>query len=394
MRQSQSGFIDPAQMSGGAPASPSEFDEAVSFQFIVTWSSLLPAVDPPKPMTQAFPLIHAGERPRPAPAPRVMPSPQPSSQALSLPASARTYADEAVPVAGKKTRPGLGVQWEMVVPKMVRTAKKAAPLNSSRPGQAGAPAAGDAVFAEQFAPNLYTANFGLRKSFSFKLCIAVAALAAISVPLWKHAARPAATEIETSIAGGDWLREAAVLGDPGVKRSRQLVIYRPALKVSDYRFEFDWTVDSGDVGLVFRAKDLGNYYGVRLKVLKPGSSPTFSAEYFSVYHFVEGPHNEKVMVFSKSEPVVHVRMDVLGPMFTLYLENNATQYWTDVQLASGALGFFEEWNRSPEVRALRMSFPQRSEVFHAPPAPGLRQFLAMYQPRVLAGARDQAFGGV
>ncbi len=393
MRQPQSGFVDPAHVSGRAPASRSEFEEAVSFQFIVTWSSLLPAADPPKPMTQAFPLIHAGERPRPAPAPapRVMPSPQPSSQPLSLTASTRTYADEAVPGAAKKTRPGLGVQWEMVVPKMVRTAKKAAPLNSTRPAQAGAPAA---VFAEQSAPNLYTANFSLRKSFSFKLCIAVVALAAISVPLWKHAARPSATEIETSIAGGDWLREAAVLGDPGVKRFRQLVVYRPALKAADYRFEFDWTVDSGEVGLVFRAKDLGNYYAVRLKVLKPGSSPTFAAEYFSVYHFVEGPHNEKVMVFSKSEPVVHVRMDVFGPMFTLYLENNATEYWTDAQLASGALGFFEEWNRSPEVRALRMSFPQRSEVFHAPPAPGLRQFLAMYQPRVLAGARDQAFGGV
>lgn len=386
MRQSQSGFVDPAQRGGFATAGQSEFDRAVSFQFIVTWSSLLPAGDPPKPMTQAFPLVHSGERSRSAtaPAPRVMP----------LTASARIYADEAVPGPAKKPRPGLGVQWEMVVPKMVRTAKKAAPPSSSRPSQAGAAAAGDAAFAEQSGPNLYTANFGLRKSFSFKLCVAVAALAGISVPLWRHAARPAATEIETSIAGGDWLREAAVLGDPGVKRSRQLVIYRPALKAADYRFEFDWTVDSGDVGLVFRAKDLGNYYAVRLKILKPGSSPTFSAEYFSVYHFVEGPHNEKVMVFSKSDPVVHVRMDVFGPMFTLYVENNATQYWTDAQLASGALGFFEEWNRSPEVRAVRMSFAQRSDVFRAPPAPGPRGFPAMYQPRVLAGVRQQDFGGV
>ncbi len=394
MRQSQSGFVDPAQMGGFAPASQGDFDRAVSFQFIVTWSSLLAAADPPKPMTQAFPLVHAGERSRPtaAPAPRVMPSPQPSSQALSSTASARTYADQAVPGAAKKTRSALAVQWEMVVPKMVRTAKRVAPLNS-RPAQAGAPASADAVFAEQSAPNLYTAASSFGKSVSLKLCLGVVALAAISVPLWKHAARPAA-EIETSIAGGDWLREAAVAGDPGVKRSRQLVVYRPAIKAADYRFEFDWTVDSGDVGLVFRAKDLGNYYAVRIKVLKPGSSPTFAAEYFSVYHFVESPHNEKVMVFSKSDPVVHVRMDVFGPMFTLYLQKNATEYWTDAQLASGALGFFEEWNRSPEVHTVRMSFPQRSEVFHAPPAPGLRPFLAIYQPRVLAGARDRAFGGL
>lgn len=393
MRQSQSGFVDPAQVSGLVSASRSEFDRAISFQFIVTWSSLRPTADPPKPMTQSFPLVHACERSRPtaAPAPRVMPSPQPSSP---LNASVRTYADEVVPGAVKSNQTSYGLQWEMVVPKMVRTPKKVTPLNSPRPALASPSAAGDTVIAEQFASHLYAPSFSLRKSFSFKLCIAVVALAAVIIPLWRRAARPSATEIQTSIAAGDWLREAAVAGDPGVKQSRQLILYKPALKAADYRFEFDWMTDSGDVGFVFRAKDLGNYYAVRLKVLRPGSSPTLAAEYFGVYHFIESPHNEKVMVFSKSEPVVRLRMDVLGPMFTLYLQNIATEYRTDAQLGSGALGFFEEWNRSPEVQAVRMSFPQRSEVVHAPLGPGIRQSRATHQPRVLAGARDQAFGGV
>jgi len=393
MRQLQSGFVDPSRLSGLAPASDSEFDRAVSFRFIVTWSSLFPSADPPRAATQAFPLIPASERSRPtaAAAPQVMPSP---NQAISLSTSARTYADEVVPGAIKKSRTAPGFQWEMVVPKMVRTAKKAPPPPSSpRPVPEDRAFTSEPAIAQQFAPNLYTAASGLRKSFSFKLCVGVMALAAISVPLWKHGARPAASEIETSVAGGDWLRESAVPGDPGVKQSRQLVLYRPALRATDCRFEFDWTMASGDVGLIFRAKDLGNYYAVRLKVLKPGSNPTFAAEYFSVYHFVESPHNEKVMVFSKNDPVVHVRMDVFGPMFTLYLQNNATEYWTDAQLASGAVGFLEEWNRSAEVHGVRISFPQRS-VLHAPLVPGMRQFLAMYSPRVLAGARDKASGGV
>lgn len=391
MRQSQSGLVDSSRVSGFAPASSSEFDRAVGFRFMVTWSSLLRVPDPPK--SQAFPLVPAGERFRPAAvaAPRVMPSP---NQAISLSHPSRIYADEVVPGAIKKNRSGPGFQWEMVVPKMVRTGKKVAPANSSRTSPGGRAVASDTAIAEPTAPNLYTASSSFRKSFSFKLCIAVAVVAVISVPLWKQAPRPAASVIETSIAGGDWLRESAVAGDPGVTQSRQLVLYRPALQSNDCRFEFDWTVASGDVGLIFRARDLGNYYAVRLKVFRPGSNPTFAAEYFGVYHFVESPHNEKVMVFSKNDPVVHVRMDVFGPMFTLYLQNNAAEYWTDAQLVSGAIGFLEEWNRSAEVHGVRISFPQRSQVLHAPLAGGMRQFLAMYSPRALDGARDKAPGGV
>lgn len=392
MRQSQSGFVDPSRLSGFAPASDSQFDRAVGFRFMVTWSALLRSPDAAKP--EVFPVIPVTERSRPTAvaAPRVVP--QPSNQAIALRDPARTYADEMVPGAIKKSRSGPGFQWEMVVPKMVRTAKKAPAANSPRPVPQGSAVASEPVVAEQSAPNLYTAASGLRKSFSVKLCIGVVALAVISVPLWKHAARPASNEIETSVAGGDWLRESAIEGDPGVKKSRQLVLYRPALNARDCRFEFDWTVGSGDVGLIFRAKDLGNYYAVRLKALSRGPNPSFAAEYFSVYHFVENPHNEKIMVFSRNDPVVHVRMEVFGPMFTLYMQHNAAEYWSDAQLGSGAVGFLEEWNRSAEVHGVRISFPQRSQVLHAPLIPGLRQFLAMYSPRVLAGARDQASGGV
>ncbi len=175
------------------------------------------------------------------------------------------------------------------------------------------------------------------------------------------------------------MRESAVAGDPGVKLSRQLVLYKPALKATDSRLEFNWRVDSGDVGVIFRAKNLGNYYAARLKVLKLGSTPTLAAEYFSVYQFVESPHTEKVLVFSRNDPVLRVRMDVFGPMFTLYLQDNATEYWTDARLTSGGIGFFEEWNRSADVHGLRMSFPERSQLFRRPSAAW--QFLAAIEPR-------------
>ena len=380
MAQSQTGFADSTRVSG-APVNAGLSDQAISFRFVVTWSCLAIGADPPKTPT-----------PVPSAAPRAVPAVVPSPGAAEIKPVAAQAAGLVEPIAhspiahapiahaqvpppslaavplstalvpaknpgvtAPKKNAGGSFQWEMVVPKMVRTAKKA----SSRSKASTAP-------VETPPPNLYTASSNLRKSFSLKLCAAVIAAAAVVIPVWRRAARPASSAVQTAIDGGDWLRESAVGGDPGVKQSRQLVLYRPALNSKDARLEFAWTVASGDVGLVFRAKDLGNYYAVRLKLLKAGPTPTLSAEYFSVYRFIESAHTEKVLVFSKNDPVLLVRLDIFGPSFTLYLQDNATEIWTDARLTSGALGFFEEANRSAEVRGLRMSFPERSQLRRSP----------------------------
>ena len=372
MVQPQSGLLNPTRTGGPPPGNGGEYERPIRFQFVITWSALRVSQDAPaKP---SAPVLSVPERSRPvalAATPLVMPAPQPTP----LAEPPRSYADQLVPV---KKSPGPGFQWEMVVPKMARTAKKPAGSNASRGSAAAANAAtATAIPQDTPPPNLYTGSSSFRKSFSFKVGLAVAVLGAASVPLWRHAAHPA-PDTATSIEGGDWVREAAVAGDPGFKQARQLVLYRPALKSTESRLEFDWTVSSSDVGWVFRAKDLGDYYAVRLKVLRPGANPTLSAEFFSVYQFVESPHNEKILVFSRNDPVLHVRMDISGPTFTLYLQNNATAYWTDARLVSGAVGFFEEWNRGAEIHNVRMSFPQRSGLLHGPDT----GFLALYEPRL------------
>ena len=226
-----------------------------------------------------------------------------------------------------------------------------------------------------------------------KLCVGVVAAIAVAVPVWRRAVRPAEPSAQTTIEGGDWARESASGGDAGAKQSRQLVIYKPALKATDCRLEFNWTVASGDVGMVFRAKDLGNYYAVRLKMLKPGPTPSLAAEYFSVYQFAESAHSEKVLVFPRNDPVLRVRMDVFGPTFTLYVQDNAAEYWNDGRLTSGALGFFEEWNRSPEIRTVRMSFPSRSEIL-IKPWEQLGVLASGGNPAFTMGPIKQAQGGV
>jgi hypothetical protein len=270
-----------------------------------------------------------------------------------------------------------------VVPKMVRAPKKVT-LSAARRaiGPAARPGWENAATPEQSGPNLYNASSApFLKSSGFKLCLGVLVAAVLVVPVWKHAARPSTMEVETAIGSGDWTRQSTVLGDPGVKQSRQLILYRPALNAVDCRLEFNWTVDPNGVGWVFRAKDLGNYYAVRLKVLKLGATPTLALEYFSVYQFVESRHTEKVLVFSRNDPVLRVRMDVFGPSFTLYLQGNATEYWTDARLATGAVGFFEEWNQTPEIHTVRLTFPPRAWLDRKLSHPSGPELLAATRPR-------------
>ena len=97
-------------------------------------------------------------------------------------------------------------------------------------------------------------------------------------------------------------------------------------------------------------------------------------------------------MLSKVDPALLVRIDVFGPTFTLYLQDNAVEYWTDVKLTAGGMGFFEEWNRAPQVNAVRISFGQRSEFFGKPlgDAP---EFLTRKEPSVLARRESRALGG-
>jgi hypothetical protein len=114
------------------------------------------------------------------------------------------------------------------------------------------------------------------------------------------------------------------------------------------------------VGWIFRAKDVANYYAMRIQVLSHAPSLKLSLEHFTVQLGNEGAHSEKVLVFPRNDPALRVKLDVTGPSFTLYLQGNAVDYWTDTRLTSGSFGLYEEWNRAADVRSVRMSFPRNS----------------------------------
>jgi hypothetical protein len=452
MAQSQTGDVEFNRSGAEAAANRAMFDGAVSFRFVVTLKCLSIPLDPSQAATEAPPMAAPSERPRPTAVPAaltasaisVVVSPPARPPAPVVPEPPRSVAlpdvspaDEAptdsTPAVDIAAAPA-GLPWDLtapefhlkaVVPSVLRAFKKPAtdpapevPPASSDPAPAGnaehfvGPAEPGTMTAGQrldrsLFPSLYTAPPPIRKSLIWKIGAAILGAIVVLISIWRLMNRPAAppdlhvqstqhsttNDAQTTIERADWIRQSAVGGDPGVKQTRQLVLYKPGLHATNSRIEFAWSTDSGDVGMVFRAKDLGNYYAVRLKLLNPRTTPTLDVEYFSVYQFAESAHTDKFLMLSKVDPALRVRLDIFGPTFTLYLQDNATQYWTDARLTSGALGFFEEWNRSPQVNAVRISLIQQSELFHQPLGQVFKLF-TRNQPSDLPRKQFKISGGV
>ncbi len=358
----------------------SEAERAVSFRFTVKWSTLSVLLETPKTAPPAAPpppaaVVLMNDRTKLPPGPRETPPPAPP-QPLAL---ARTERfEEPAAAAGKKTGPAASIQWEMVVPKMVRSAKRAGPAeveagDSPRPQLASSQTSrrerssntAVATIPENTqTPNLYTGTSWLRGSLGIKLGIGILAIAAAVAPLWlrsgssSNPSKP--IEVEASMGGGGWMREPVSRLEAGFKQSRQLVFYRPSLSATDARMEFTWNLSSPSVGWIFRAKDRSNYYAMRVKVLKPGPSPTLGVEHFTVFNGAEGLRSEKVLILSRNDPTLRIRMEIAGPAFTLYMQGSAFEYWNDTRLTVGALGFFEEWNQASDIQSVRMTFFQKA----------------------------------
>lgn len=316
------------QVRPAEPMFPADLTESpVPFRFSLAWSSVFVLLEPAKSPQILTPL---GSRSREVAA------------AVAEP-----------PRAAELQKPALGskVNWEMVVPKMNRPAPRPEPATLKAPPPVS-------------APNFYTASEPVLSrrsgplSFGIKLVLGTAVVTAILVAFWLRTGtprQPEMIEVTSAMGEGGWMRERVAV-DAGLKQGRQLVLYRPSLSAADCRLEFTWRVDERGIGWVFRAKDTANYYAARLKVLRPGPAPTLSVEHFTVYQGVESAHEEKALSFSRNAPVLMVRMDAIGPSFTLYLQGSAADYWTDTRMKTGGVGFFEERNHPADAQALRISF--------------------------------------
>jgi hypothetical protein len=156
--------------------------------------------------------------------------------------------------------------------------------------------------------------------------------------------------------GGSDLTSSWSYDQTGFVRPGPLALFRPSMGMVDYDLEFLGQIEQRAMGWVFRAEDLRNYHAARLVVLRGGPLPSIGLERYTVRNGKEGTHTTAPLPLNvRSDTVYRVRLEVRGPDFSLYVQNQLVQFWSDRRLAAGGIGFFGGRGEQSRIRWVQLS---------------------------------------
>ena len=129
----------------------------------------------------------------------------------------------------------------------------------------------------------------------------------------------------------------------GYVKTGGLSLFRPSLRLTDYRLEFMAQIENKAMGWVIRAQDTGNYYAMKFNVVEPGLRPIISVVRYPV---VNGKRGRKVeiplQVMMHNNTPYRVAVDVRGNHFVTSIEGEQVDSFSDDTLRLGGVGFFSE----------------------------------------------------
>ena len=203
------------------------------------------------------------------------------------------------------------------------------------------------------------ANLGFLARLPMAVKSGVPALLALSLGafLMGHSgttlASSAATATASTVGEQGWVSEWAS-DAAGSRRGRQITLYRPSALLSDYQMQFTGQIESKALGWVFRARDTNNYYGMKIENDKPGS---VLYTRFAVVNGRESSVTQKRLpIQARVDTAYNVKLEVRGPRFSVYIQGEPVELWTDSRLKVGALGFMNEGNERGRTNSVRFSF--------------------------------------
>jgi len=139
---------------------------------------------------------------------------------------------------------------------------------------------------------------------------------------------------------GDWARSWSY-DSAGFVRTGSLAVYTPSLHLTDYRLEFLGQIEQRSMSWVVRAKDLRNFYAVKLTLRDDGPVPS---AYVQRYAVVDGKPSEIVQkrlpMQVTQDTLYRVLMEVRQENYVLTVQGQIVDSWSEPRLKSGGVGFF------------------------------------------------------
>jgi hypothetical protein len=223
------------------------------------------------------------------------------------------------------------------------------------------PVSGAGMFGAAYEPHLTMGSEAESNSFlskipmAVKIGVAVVLLIVAGYFVFSKSGTTASTGGPAAVQVGEqgWSTEWAS-DTAGSRRGRQLTLYRPSVGMTDYQLQFVGQIESKALGWFFREADTKNYYGMKIENLRPGA---MAITHFAVVEGRESSNSQKLIgIDARPGAAYHVKLDVTGPRFTLYIGGEPVDFWTDNRLKAGALGFMNERDERGATSSVQFSF--------------------------------------
>ena len=205
-------------------------------------------------------------------------------------------------------------------------------------------------------------------SLKVKLGIAILLVAGCCTAYFGWGGKSQKTTVPGTTASADGAGPSIILGEGGwvvgwggdsadARSGREITIYRPSLKLSNYRVEFQGDIETNSMGWVFRASDPDNYYAMKLTTVSTGVSPKVA---LFKYIVVKGRQTQvgrvPIDIDVRNDTVFKVRVDVRGPKFSTYVQGQPVDVWTDDQLKAGGVGFLNERGERGRIKSVSIRY--------------------------------------
>src|SRR5665213_138324 len=142
----------------------------------------------------------------------------------------------------------------------------------------------------------------------------------------------------------------------GFVRPGPLALYRPSVGLADYQVQFLGLIDKKALSWVVRAADFENFYVIKLHAAKPGPMSNLILTRYAVIHGkAEDRHDVKIPITVRPDTLYRIRMDVHGSDFTLEVQGEIADSWTETRLPSGGIGFFTASGEASRLRWMQIT---------------------------------------
>ncbi len=129
----------------------------------------------------------------------------------------------------------------------------------------------------------------------------------------------------------------------GLMRPGKLRVWKPSVKLADYRMEFEGQIDRSAMSWAFRAPDLKNYYATKIVVRNRGALPSADIVRYAVFNGMERERVRLPLPMSiRQDTLYHVQVSIRGDQFVTKVNGQVVDSWSDAKLKRGGVGFFAE----------------------------------------------------